>query len=414
MLIGAVGQMQRSGVDPAWKPNPFVDVANDRIADFSLNRIPQPLPPNHSYQLPMQQQPSPASALADRAISGQSVMPASNYDPAVWGPGGRQYPTAMPAAPSGGLQPPVAAPRYGQSAQQAAMSLQNAQQQARDFTNQGVDRIFATNGAPVTTNLSFTGPPNPQTPVAQSMPYGSGSTLIRTADGRTILAGRSPDSRAEASINAAMGQNGGSIPQGVFNSIQQASAANSAARNSKMNSQRLADIKASDAAARDRQIVSNAMRFGVRNPLAIQTAQKMGIRLPGMPRISGDAAASTSNSQPTTQQIVNGLTAADSDQTYGLVQQGFKPSAAQGSDWASFLNNQNISAVSPQNIRAMQGHLRDAMAVPNFRADPISRDVLNAFLSGGPKAVDELKKRRAFEADKTRTTDPFLGGGFAF
>lgn len=350
-------------------------------------------------------------------IGGQSVTPAPNYDPAVWGPGGRQYPTVTPASQGGGQQPLSVAPRYGQSGQQAAMSLQNAQQQARDFTNQGVDRIFATNGGPVTTNSSFTGPPNPSSPVAQSMPYGSGSTLIRTADGRTILAGNriAPGDTESAAQKFAtsMRENSGVIPQNEYGDIQRASSKNSLLSDGQMNKQRLADMKAQDTAARDRQIVSNAMRFGVRNPLAIETARRMGIRLPGMPRVSGDAMVAN-NSQPTTQQIVNGLTAADNDPTYGLVQQGFKPSASQGGDWAAFLNNQNISAVSPQNIRAMQGHLKDAMAVPNFRADPISRDVLNAFLSGGPKAVEELKKRRASEADKTRTTDPFLGGGFAF
>lgn len=339
-------------------------------------------------------------------IGSQSVMPASNYDPAVWGPGGRQYPTAMPAAPSGGLQSPVVAPRYGQSAQQAAMSLQNSRQQARDFTNQGVDRIFATNGGPVTTSVSFTGPPNPQSPIAQSMPYGSGSTLIRTADGRTILAGRSPDSRAESSIASAMSQNGGTIPQGVFNSIQQASAANSAARNAQnpMMTQRRANMKASDAAARDRQIVTNAMRFGVRNPLAIETAQRMGIRLPGMPRMSGDAMAV--NSQPTTQQMMSGLAAADNDQSYGFVQQGFKPSAAQGADWSSFIQNPSLAKLNPQNIRAMQGHLKLAMATPNFRADSVSQEFLDAFMSGGPKAVEELKKKRSVEAEKILQNSP--------
>lgn len=389
MPIGAVGQMQRAGVDPSWKPSPSIDTANDRIADFSLNRVPQPLPPNHSYQLPMQQQAGQASALADRAISGQSVMPASNYDPAVWGPGGRQYPTATPAAsPAAGLQSPVVAPRYGQSAQQAAMSLQNARQQASDFTNRGVGRIFATNGGTVERGIGAMNG-------ATAMPYGSGSTIIRTADGRTILAGRSPDSRAESSIATAMSQNGGTVPQGVFDSIQRASAANSAARNAQnpMMTQRRADMKAQDAAARDRQIVSNAMRFGVRNPLAIQTAQRMGIRLPGMPRMSGDSMVAGS-AEPTTAQINASLTRAQQNPVYADIQAGFDPGAAQGSQWAAMLQQPNVQKMTPSEVNRVKQELRDATKSKTYRSTATDAEVIDAFLSGGPQAVKSIKESR--------------------
>jgi hypothetical protein len=167
--------------------------------------------------------------------------------------------------------------------------------------------------------------------------------------------------------------------------------------------------------ARDRKIVTNAMRFGVRNPLAIQTAQKMGIRLPGMPRMSGDAMAATGGDQPTTQQIANGLSRAQQNTAlYGTIQKGFDPGTAQGVDWEAFINNKGIEKLAPADIRQLQSDLRLARKPVNWKEDSRSKAVFDAFQSGGPKAVDELKKKRAAEADEIRKTTPFLGGGFAF
>lgn len=357
-------------------------------------RLPMAQP--QSFAAPQQFANSRSPSMA-MPIGGQSVTPAPNYDPAVWGPGGRQYPTVTPASQGGGQQPLSVAPRYGQSGQQAAMSLQNAQQQARDFTNQGVDRIFATNGGPVTTNSSFTGPPNPSSPVAQSMPYGSGSTLIRTADGRTILAGNriAPGDTESAAQKFAtsMRENSGVIPQNEYGDIQRASSKNSLLSDGQMNKQRLADMKAQDTAARDRQIVSNAMRFGVRNPLAIEAAQRMGIRLPGMPRVSGDATMAGS-AEPTTAQINASLIRAQQNPVYADIQAGFDPGAAQGSQWAAMLQQPNVQKMTTSEVNRVKQELRDATKSKTYRSTATDAEVIDAFLSGGPQAVSNLIQSR--------------------
>lgn len=358
---------------------------------------PQPLPANQRYPLPMQMPDGGARATADAINSGAPVPMQSGADPAVWGPGGRQYPTVTPTAQGGGQQPLSVAPRYGQSGQQAAQSLRDARQQASDFTNRGVDRIFATNGGTVERGIgAMTGPPNPSVPAsamngATAMPYGSGSTIIRTADGRTIAAGNASAMNLLETARA----NGGNIPQGSFNKSMQI-AMDSSAKNP-ANMKRRAEVADMRSEARDRKIVTNAMRFGVRNPLAIQTAQKMGIRLPGMPRMSGDAMAATGGAKPTTQQIANILTNADLDAggTYASIQPGFKPSAAQGDDWANFLQGDNLANLAPQNVREIQSHLQAASTYPNYKqpGNPYNKKLVEAFLSGGPQAVAKEKKR---------------------
>lgn len=290
---------------------------------------PQPLPANQRYPLPMQMPDGGARATADAINQGSPVPMQSGADPAVWGPGGRQYPTVTPTAQGGGQQPLSVAPRYGQSGQQAAQSLRDARQQASDFTNRGVDRIFATNGGTVERGIgAMTGPPNPSVPAsamngATAMPYGSGSTIIRTADGRTIAAGNASAMNLLEIARA----NGGNIPQGSFNKSMQI-AMDSSAKNP-ANMKRRAEVADMRSDARDRKIVTNAMRFGVRNPLAIQTAQKMGIRLPGMPRMSGDAMAGGASA-------MNGPAAAASVANAGNSQEwkflGVDPASAHPSD----------------------------------------------------------------------------------
>jgi len=358
---------------------------------------PQPLPANQRYPLPMQMPDGGARATADAINSGSPVPMQSGADQAVWGPGGRQYPTVTPAAQGGGQQPLSVAPRYGQSGQQAAQSLQDARQQASEFTNRGVDRIFATNGGTVERGIgAMTGPPNPSVPAsamngATSMPYGSGSTIIRTADGRTIAAGNASAMNLLETARA----NGGNIPQGSFNKSMQIARESSA--NNPANMKRRGEVADMRSDARDRKIVTNAMRFGVRNPLAIQTAQKIGVRLPGMPRMSGDAMAANGGTKPTTQQIANILTNADLDAggTYASIKPGFKPSAAQGDDWANFLQGDNLINLAPQNVREIQSHLQAASTYPNYKqpGSPYNKKLIEAFLSGGPQAVAKEKKR---------------------
>ncbi len=355
---------------------------------------PQPLPANQRYPLPMQMPDGGARATADAINSGSPAPMQSGADPAVWGPGGRQYPTVTPTSQGGGQQPLSVAPRYGQSGQQAAQSLRDARQQASDFTNRGVDRIFATNGGTVERGIgAMTGPPNPSVPAsamngATAMPYGSGSTIIRTADGRTIAAGNASAMNLLETARA----NGGNIPQGSFNKSMQI-AMDSSAKNP-ANMKRRAEVADMRSEARDRKIVTNAMRFGVRNPLAIQTAQKMGIRLPGMPRMSGDAMAGAgSTSKPTAAQIVSGLTAADNHDIYKLTP-NFKPSQAQGKDWAAILQSPEMQNLAPQDEAAVKEHIRISMAPSNFSVAPRDKELLDAFMKGGPSAVKQLNNFR--------------------
>jgi hypothetical protein len=141
--------------------------------------------------------------------------------------------------------------------------------------------------------------------------------------------------------------------------------------------------------ARDRKIVTNAMRFGVRNPLAIQTAQKMGIRLPGMPRMSGDAMAGGS-AEPTTAQINASLTRAQQNPVYADIQPGFDPGAAQGEQWAAMLRQPNVQKMTPSEVGRVQQELRDAKKSKTYKSNSLSEEYTNAFLNGGPQAVRKL------------------------
>lgn len=372
------------------------------LAPSQQFNTPQPLPANQRYPLPMQMPDGGARATADAINSGSPVPMQSGADPAVWGPGGRQYPTVTPTARGGGQQPLSVAPRYGQSGQQAAQSLRDARQQAIDFTNRGVDRIFATNGGTVERGIgAMTGPPNPSVPAsamngATAMPYGSGSTIIRTADGRTIAAGNASAMNLLETARA----NGGSIPQGSFNKSMQI-AMDSSAKN-EANVKRRGEVADMRSDARDRKIVTNAMRFGVRNPLAIQTAQKMGVRLPGMPRMSGDAGQA--NAPVTTQQAISTLNSASTDRLplYRSIHERFTPGEANGDKWASFLSLPQQGNLSPQDVRVIQSDLRAAMAMPNFTATSAEKETLNAYLNGGFQGV------KTAAADRVRAHDERL------
>jgi hypothetical protein len=183
--------------------------------------------------------------------------------------------------------------------------------------------------------------------------------------------------------------NGGNIPQGSFNKSMQI-AMDSSAKNP-ANMKRRAEVADMRSEARDRKIVTNAMRFGVRNPLAIQTAQKMGIRLPGMPRMSGDAMA---GGAMTTQAKIDTLSNAQKNPVYADVEGGFDPGAANGDKWARHIASPNWEKIPPADIPRVQRELKAAMDMTNFKASDDDRELLDAFVSGGPTAVAKLKKKR--------------------